>query len=473
MVTVLSGTSNKSEIEVAAVNGPHGPRVRSGVVWFRSKCDGPHILANRYFRMPPIARPASTADIDLLSLCDGAHDVKRLAKVLGRSEQEVSAELERWEHAAPGMFAWPHRANADRRFNSRLDQAFRMVGQWQAANAPRSENDVFHKEGIENALVQFESIETTVSHAFQDSHPALAGRSYSEAFCDALLNGGAFKHGARITEIGGGVGYFASGFLGRLLERNPVLYASVTYTILDLSPTLQESQRNVCSAHRDRMAFRLGDVATVDLPPACADLIIANEMIADLPIGTVASNKSSTSSVDENADRLATKYGLLGPELHSSFAINVGAIHLLERLSDWLAPDATAILTEYGHLERVPSVVKLGAHDEYTIHFGHLRDVAGALSLSPRVDNLGEFLGADGDYPVVRSSTLQMLRRHLLPALGVDDLPARTYDLASLQACLTTLAGNGTIENIKTNDLRRDGWMTPFDFYALRVRAPA
>jgi len=439
------------------------------VLWYRVPGTGDAVVANHYFSTPPVVRAATSFDVDLFALCDGERTVNDVAAALQVPVARVAGAIHQWETAAPRMFVWPEQAAAEGRFQSRLQKAMRIHRQWRAATEPMSDNDTYHRQVISNATHQFDRIETTVSHAFRDPHRALRGRSYGEAFCDALLERGAVRPGARLLEIGGGVGYFALAFLTRLQQREPDIYETVRYTILDLSPALQASQRSLCRAHEDRMTFALGDIESVDLPPACADVVVANEMIADLSIGTADTDHLVRQEQHSEAESLVRKYDLAWTAALPRFAVNIGAIRLVERLTSWLAPNGTAVITEYGSLDGSPTVVTLDGHNEYSIHFGHLVQVARALRFDASAESLGDFLEADGDYEVVRGASLEMLRRHLLPYIGAGDLPARTYDTATLRGQLGELWPR--IGNIRTGRLRHDGWMTPFGFYALTLAA--
>jgi hypothetical protein len=450
------------------VRADAAPRVRSDVLWCRMPATDDAVVANRHFAVPPVVRPATADDVALLSYCDGHHTLAAMAEASRAPVAHVVDAIERWEAIAPGMFVWPETAAADSRLHHRLRQAHRIHRQWRAATEPQSDNDTYHRRGIANAVDQFDRLETTVSHAFRDPHRALGGRTYGEAFCDTLLEHGALRPGARVLEIGGGVGFFAAAFLRRLRQREPAIYETVRYTVLDLSATLQESQRSLCRAHQRRMTFMLGDVETLQLPAACADVVIANEMIADLSIGRADTTRLAGNGPRNEAESLVQQYRLDWTTALPQCAVNVGAIRLVEHLGSWLAPDATAVMTEYGSVTQLAAVVPLDGHNEYSIHFGHLAQVATALEMDARTENLGDFLGADGDCQVVRRTSLQMLRYHLLPHLRAADLPARTYDAAALQAQLGEWGSR--IGNIQTGRLRDDGWMTPFGFHALTLR---
>jgi len=445
------------------------PRVRAGVLWYRASHRDEAVLANRYFAQPPIVRSLPYGDLDFLCRCDGTRSLAHIAAAMQAPLRRVLGTLGYWETLAPGMFQWSDCTAADRRFQNRLRAADLLHRQFRAAMTPIADNASYHRHCISDALCQFDRLETTVSHSFREPHPALRGLRYGEAFCDSLLKRGALRPRSRILEIGGGLGYFAAAFMARLRQRAPDVYGTATYTLLDLSPALQDSQRRLCRPHGDRVAFMHGDVERLRLTPASVDVVLANEMIADLSIGSADPNNLLSRRPQTEAESLVQRFGLAWNHSLPRLAVNVGAIHLVEHLASWLAPGGTAVITEYGSLENAPALVALEGHNEYSIHFGHLMQVACALRLTAQTENLGEFLEADGDYEVVRRTSLQMLRYHLLPHIGAGVLPARTYYAAALQRQLDGLWPH--IGNLQTARLRTDGWMTPFRFCALTLRA--
>ena len=136
----------------------------------------------------------------------------------------------------------------------------------------------YHREDIADADAQFDHTETTLSHLLRVPHPTLRGRTYGGALADALLAKGSLPSDrVRVLEIGAGLGYVARDVIARLRETG----REVAYSIVELSPVLAAAQRK-----------RIGDGAATwiennalaaSLPQGAFDLVIANEMVGDLP----------------------------------------------------------------------------------------------------------------------------------------------------------------------------------------------
>jgi SAM-dependent methyltransferase len=430
------------------------PRPRAGVIW----CREPALLVNQLLPAEPIARPLAAEDRALLEACDGERTVAGVAATLGRPAVEVLARLAAWQREAPGMFSWDSSPAEKARRLRHLLAAFELEGAFRAAQQPVPGAESFHLHALEDAWQNFEAQETTVSHAFRVSHPALGGRSYGQALADRLLGLGALGRGSarELLEIGGGTGVLAGRLLDRFGERG-LDAGEVAYEILELSPALQLAQRSELSRHASRVRFAAGNVLEAERPAASADLVIANEMIADLPVGALGQSAE--------ADAAAQRYGL-APELGR--VVNVGAIHLLERLARWLRPGGWALLTEYGGAGQPVAAVDLPGHREHSIDFADLAQAAARLGLEVQLERLDRFLGFDTVVEVIEGVSLWLLSQRLLPALGRAPLPTLAYTREALDEALGELAGR--IGNLRFSSLARGGFMTPVGFWALLLR---
>ena len=74
-----------------------------------------------------------------------------------------------------------------------------------------------------------------------------------------------FTDGIDIVEIGGGRGTNANLILSHLRETQPNIYSSLTYTLIDSSPSLHELQKETISAgeHDSMVKFELKDLMEV------------------------------------------------------------------------------------------------------------------------------------------------------------------------------------------------------------------
>jgi SAM-dependent methyltransferase len=280
---------------------------------------------------------------------------------------------------------------------------------------------------------------------------ALLGRHYGAAFCDVvvdqlrpdLLDPERAIAGMSIAELGCGTGRFAHDFLARLKERAPRLYESTTYTLVDLSPALQQSQRRRLVPHADRCRFVLGNLLHWQ-PDAPVDGVVNNEVIADLPVRPLY--RDDVDRDDGEAARCVRRYGLSLAGLPHATLVNTGAVALLERLPRILARDGVAVITEYGSRSRGPVRVVLGDHVEHSIHFAHLETAAAQLGLVASTSRVVDLLGFDESQRFVDVENLDVLRRAVGPALGLPPLPRMAFSVDDIRAWLGPHAGR--VENV-------------------------
>jgi SAM-dependent methyltransferase len=408
------------------------PSVGARILWLNDGGDGFRVVGWNGSGIVQV-HAATSDDVHLLAHCDGTVIVRSLAANLGRSIDEVIEALDRWSECFPSAFSWktPSRSLGEAH---RLETARQMLREMDAvaiSTARDQDNSDYHLHGISDALEQFENVETTVSHAYSAPRRALRGRTYGEAFFDALGRMKPVDGPLNILEIGCGTGRFARAFLDRFRAHLPEAYAGSTYTMFDLSPSLAASQRVLCADHEQRIRWLQGDIERQP-PQGEFDFVIANEMIADLSVQTVSQS-------DVAADRPDVAY-IRDYDLDMSgaldrFIVNRGAIRLVESLPTLLAPAGLAIITEYGSTTAFPYSVQLGDHVEYSIHFGHLASVASKLGLQSKVDVLTAFLDFDPTHEVVSRDTLALLRAVSRELLGVN-FEAQAYDRDELSQLL-------------------------------------
>ena len=447
------------------------PLVRSNVLWYEDEAARLRVVANANLPGGEVLRLVPALEVRLLERCDGTRAPAEIAGALGLAEEEVRAWLDGWETRAPGTFSFVDSPEDEVRRERAEHVARGMLLEWEAGTGDAPDARGYHRTGVTDAHRQFEIEETTVSHLFRRPHRALGGRTYGEAFCDRLLELGALAGAPRMLEIGGGTGLFGRALLDRLRARAPGVHARTEYTFLDLSPILSASQRETCAGHAARTRFVVADALADALAEERFDVLLANEMIADLPVGRASRTSLEAGRPGTEAERLVAHHGLEWGRARASFAVNVGAIRLVERLPSWLAPGGLAVLTEYGGPDELPWAVDLPGHREHSIHFGHLLRVADRLGLAGELEMLGDFLGFDGTCPTLAAESAKLLFRHLLPFLGREPLPpALAYDRAALDEALGRET-TGRLGNLRFAPLdSAEARLSPFDFWALRLR---
>ncbi len=227
-----------------------------------------------------------------------------------------------------------------------------------------------------------------------------------------------------VVEVGGGYGTLMTAFLAEARADR--------VDLVDLSPRFLAEQRKALVG-RPGVRFVEADGAAFfrDLDRV-VDLVIANEILGDLPTAVGLRPGTSPGDGDGLAGRVARtaeRYGLDLAGAPDPFAFNLGAVAFLEAV----AGKARAVLvTEhscdpvlgppYGFLPRPegdgwPRRVALKDHDEYTIRFDHLERVALALGFRVERFPLAELVGLrhdDAIRSVVRSRGLGSERAELL-----------------------------------------------------------
>jgi SAM-dependent methyltransferase len=237
-----------------------------------------------------------------------------------------------------------------------------------------------------SARRRFDEVECTVSHLLRLPHPALRGLRYGEALLQSVSARGLLPGGSGAIEIGGGAGHIAE----CAWRGEAGAFTQCRWTSLDLSPALLASQQRRLleksqprGAHERWQGVR-ADAVFLPLRTGSIDgLILANEVIADLP-------------VDQGR--------------------NTGALQLVRELWRVLAPGGSAVLIEFGG-DIAPGTVHLyaalgeGEHVEWSIDFRDLRALASELGFRVEENPLHELLGADLAVRCASYTDLWRLRR--------------------------------------------------------------
>ncbi|MFL5374433.1 MAG: class I SAM-dependent methyltransferase [Myxococcales bacterium] len=263
------------------------------------------------------------------------------------------------------------------------------VGRGRTGAAAEDATRAHHREDRLSPARRFDEVECTVSHLLRHPHPALRGRRYGEALLQGIAARGIGPGHHGVLEIGGGTGHLAEcAWRG---DAGP--FTSVPWTSLDLSPALLAAQKRRLLAGRSGAAaaprgphrsWRGIRADAVSLPVGRFDgLILANEVIADLPV---------------------------------TDGVNTGAVELVREIARVLSPSAAAVLVEFGG-DFPPSPLELvasagaGRHVEWSIDFRRLREAARDAGLSVEQLPLHELLDADLSVRCASYSDLWRLRR--------------------------------------------------------------
>ncbi|NRD90748.1 hypothetical protein C8024_16800 [Sphingopyxis sp. BSNA05] len=395
-----------------------------------------------------------------------------IVEKLDITPSELAKFLESLNFWGKDVVRWRHPAGSQAAMHQkRLRQAARLRDMATAMTATVDANDIFHKTRLTEGNRQFDQIETTISHMFREPHIALDNRSYGEAFCDWLVANGRLKSPCRVIEIGCGLGFFANAIMDRLQMRYPDLYEGLSYTLFDLSPELQSAQKSNCGGHVEKTHFVSGNIESHDFGDQQFDLVLSNEVIADLNVATVSLDNVQRGTPQTDAETVVHRYRLNCVPITQGnkkvAVINFGAIKMLENIAKCLAKNGYAVVTEYGTRKRSPKAVKLTNHYEYTIHFGQLEQVSQHLGFQSDHGTMGDVIGFSANCETIHMKTLRTLSTCLIPYLGREALPVLAYTPASLEAALgDIIARIGNLQFLRLDDRAS---FSPFRFELLSL----
>jgi hypothetical protein len=192
------------------------------------------------------------------------------------------------------------------------------------------------------------------------------------------------KNLKNVMEVGGGFGYLMRDFLD--------LAPQMKVTMLDISPYLLEKQKETLSSRDANFLQR--DILTLELDDLrLFDFVILNENLGDFP--TLVAEQQTLNGYDSQTSHYLDKVITLNEKYNLKFDqdenINIGALEVLDNLClagvkyiylsehscEATPPDS---LKSYINFESasMPERIVLKKHDEYTIKFSHLQQLAEA-----------------------------------------------------------------------------------------------
>jgi len=237
---------------------------------------------------------------------------------------------------------------------------------------------------------------------------------YGELLAGFLVGRLGLSPDGSVVEVGGGTGSLMAAFLGAV----PV----ADVTLVDLSPAFMARQRGALAAHptcrfvtEDALVY----LARLDRE---VDLVVSNENLGDFPQVTGIERRELARAVEAGGAfgplgevaEIVARYGLDLDDAPETFAFNLGPVRYLERLrpvarvvflsehgADTVVPPPWDDFLEPTPGDGYPRRIPLKGHDEYTIRFGHLEQVARALGYRAHRFHMAHLVGLRDD-PGVR-----------------------------------------------------------------------
>lgn len=348
-----------------------------------------------------------------------------VAEIAGRTQVPVQEAMVR----LGALASWPVQALLLRRERVRPDHPSlcRVVGPAREPNARDASMYLgastalgdFH-DAIHDSSTRFDLAETTLAHAFGEPHAALGGQRWGERLFDRLFDRrcGAPEVGQRsairCVEVGGGTGELGAAFL----ERARAVGCPILYSRVDRSPALLAMQAEKMPG----TVGVVGDALALPLPDRSVDLLIANEVIADLPSRRVGS----------------------GTEWE-----NDGALRFVDEVARVLAVGGTAFISEFGTESDAPEEAVQLDHPEVSIRFDRLVERALTLGLAARLTPVADLLGLELAARWLWQPHLAALR-HLDHQSGRPPTPARAWTPETLKV-------GERVDGLRWVDLREEG----------------
>jgi hypothetical protein len=150
-----------------------------------------------------------------------------------------------------------------------------------------------------------------------------------------------------------------------------------------------------------------------------------------------------------------------------------GAFELVAKIARWLAPGATAIVTEFGELGAWPKVSTHLDHPELSTHFGQLLQAARGAGLEGNIEFVIDLLDFDRDEKglVTTRSHFRALRA-LAEHSGID-LPKIGYTPKLLADAIGDKLDLETVGELRWDRIEdRLMGLVPHEFKALVVKRP-
>lgn len=351
----------------------------------------------------------------------------------------------------------------------------------------------FHVSGIEDAQWEFDLIEPTVNHSFRFPNEALSGLDYGARFCVSTLREKVvpylqFSERLKVLEVGGGTGTFARSFLQQFKRLEGIQGIHLDYHILDLSPALIENQRKLLADILPANNHLHQDATKFSIPEQTFDLIIANEVIADFPVASVAvysedgPSDDGKQAVSDTVQKwqgpgayYVERYGLSTKDAPASFLVNAGAFEFIERCFEHLAPGGSLLVSEYGTAEQYPVEAHQLNHEEFSIHFGHLAAGAAKVGFNCRLLKLKEFLEVDDSILVLNGRQDHFLTlNHVLKKYGTS-LPYAVISKTEFETRLQNIIEKIDLKGFSFSALHKGFYAGPRidDFMVLIMTKPA
>ncbi len=331
--------------------------------------------------LPFRAMPLEEDAIALWRACDGRHTLRQITQQLQLPMDAALTMLGRW--TAADVQAAQLRARPVR---NREPGLAHLLTRERPAHTRENHHyqdgattlDEYHHSQITDGQHHFDDREITFAHSFERPHPALHNRPFGEALRRGLKQRHIHTSGS-VLEIGPGTGALSAAFTAS----DP----PAQYTRLDLSPELLRIQEQRSPATRSL----LGSATQIPLEEHSVDLVLSNEVIADLRAAPSPEGWPITPAAGQRL-------------------FNTGAWAMLKEVARVLRPGGWAYISEFGAIDELPEETTHLDHPEVSIHFGQLQTVAESVGLVSELIPMDELLSVNREAVWLSRASTEALR---------------------------------------------------------------
>jgi len=227
--------------------------------------------------------------------------------------------------------------------------------------------------------------ELTLSHLLRHKN-SFIGMPYGDRIIKALSEKKLIRKNMRVLEVGFGLGNIAKAF--SQIE-------DIIYIGLDCSKNLAKECISKISGD-ERFNFILADILKPPFLDKKFDLIICNEVLADLPtVVDMHKNAKQTKELSKedreiykDALRMLKEYSLVDKKTPETFNFNYGAVRFIEIVKGLLNEKGACLIIENScenktkYATQWPARMGMIGHDEYNVKFSWLVKVGKKLGFS-------------------------------------------------------------------------------------------
>jgi hypothetical protein len=315
----------------------------------------------------------------------------------------------------------------------------------------------FHKNKLKDGFKNFEFDETTCSHILKNRNGFLKGRTYGEALFEKIFNK---KFSSSVLEIGAGLGDLAFDLNSEF--RRIKGSKDFHYSIVDVSPQLIALQKKRLQGMSvqwiDTDITRFGDLQS----SGKYDVVIANEMIADLEVQLVPSLKKCSDILPAN---VLDVYRNFFRGIKGDYPIPSGFIQMLNGLKKHCHSETRIFLSEYFTRHGSGFFVDRPGHREFTYNINLTTEIIRALGYSVEVHSMVDFLDMDLNHQPLSREFAKLFSDQL------NIIKSRNELLSKDQAIKQIKLDSG----VKKSVLGRSEWIRIFSnyyFLVLKLSSP-